>query len=188
MANPRHDDDDHKDRCRWRATCSREATHMRPRLDHAAGIIIRHDVACCDFHRGLVDERDEDSLGLRVHSDRDGCGGHQRAVAWAARRQGVRVDLVSLAEIMREIYPNGEPHVLDRTIITGMSRGNCALRHRPDKCPPRYETYATRPWELRVRRWHMEQRNKDRRQWSAFFLLLDDAGREPGDHLRRARQ
>lgn len=97
--------------------------------------------------------------------------------------QGVMAGLVSLAEIMREIYPNGEPHVLDRTIITGMSRGNCALRHRPDKCPPLYETYASRPWEKRVRRWHMEQRNKDPRQWSAFFLLLNDAGRESGDHL-----
>lgn len=56
MANPRHDDDDHKDRCRWRATCSREATHMRPRETESG---VRRYVACCDFHG--FDGCDEDN-------------------------------------------------------------------------------------------------------------------------------
>lgn len=56
-----HGDDDHKDRCRWRSTCSREATHIRSRLDLEPGIIVRHDVACCDFHRGLFDGCEEDN-------------------------------------------------------------------------------------------------------------------------------
>lgn len=90
--------------------------------------------------------------------------------------------LTDLSALLRELYPAGEPATLDKTIITGMSRGNRALQHRPDKCPPRYETYATRPWEKRVRRWHMEQRNKDRKQWAQFFLVLEREGRQPGEH------
>lgn len=80
--------------------------------------------------------------------------------------------------MIRGLYPDiGVIGPLDKTVVTGRSRGDLGL---PSSLrPPIYDTPADAPWKVRVRAWHLKMRNLDRKQWHPFFLMMQMT--EPGE-------